>query len=73
MINATVMPTLLYICETWTLLERHKSRMHVLEMRGLRRAEQVTMLDKVRNVDIGSRVGQVAVVSRVERKEDRVV
>ena len=25
-INATVMPTLLYACETWTLLERHKTR-----------------------------------------------
>ena len=44
-INATVMPTLLYACETWTLLERHKSRIQALEMRCLRRVEGVTMLD----------------------------
>ena len=68
LINATVMPTLLYAHETWRLLERHKSRMQALEMRCLRRVEGVTMLNKVKNVDIGSRLGQVAVVSRVEKK-----
>ena len=68
-INATVMPTLLYACETRTLLERHKSRIQALEMRCLRRVEGVTMLDKVRNVDIRSRLGQVAVVSRVKNKK----
>ena len=68
-INATVMPTLLYACETWTLLERHKSRIQALEMRCLRRVEGVTMLDKVRNVHIRSRLGQVAVVARVENKK----
>ena len=69
LINATVMPTLLYVCETWTLLERHKSKMQAFEMRCLRRVEGVTMLDKVRNVDIRLRLGQVAVVSRVEKKK----
>ena len=68
-INATVMPSLLYACETWILLERHKSRIQALEMRCLRRVEGVTMLDKVRNVHIRSRLGQVAVVSRVENKK----
>ena len=67
-INATVMPTLLYVCETWTLLERHKSKMQAFEMRCLRRVEGVTILDKVRNEDIRSRLGQLAVVSRVENK-----
>ena len=45
-INATVMPTLLYACETWTLLERHKSKVQASEMRCLRRVEGVTILDK---------------------------
>ena len=71
-INATVMPTLLYACETWTLLERHKNKIQALEMRCLRRVEGVTMLDKVRNVAIRSRLGQVAVVSRVEKKTERL-
>ena len=64
-----VMPTLLYACEIWTLLERHKSRMQALEMRCPRRVEGVTILDKVRNVDIRSRLGQVALVLRVEKKK----
>ena len=68
-INVTVMPTLLYACETWTLLERHKSKVQAFEMRCLRRVEGVTILDKVRNVDIRSRLGQVSVVSRVEKKK----
>ena len=36
-INATVMPTLLYACETWTLLDRHKSKVQAFEMRCLRK------------------------------------
>ncbi len=39
------------------------------EMRCLRRVEGVTILDKVRNVDIRSRLGQVSMVSRVEKKK----
>ena len=53
-INATVMPTLLYACKTWTLLERHKSKVQAFEMRCLRRMEGVSILDKVRNEDIRS-------------------
>ena len=70
MINATVMPTLLYACETWTLLESHKSIMQALEMGCLKRVEGMTMLDKVRNVDIRSRLGQVVVALRVEKKTE---
>ena len=68
-INATVIPTLLYACETWTLLERHKNKVQTFEMRCLRRVEGVTILDKVRNEDIRSRFGQLAVVSRVEKEK----
>jgi len=68
-INATVMPTLLYASETWTLLERHKSKVQAFEMRCLRKVEGVTMLDKVRNEEVRSRLGQVAVLSRVEKKQ----
>ena len=44
--------------------------MQTLEMRYLRRVEGVTKLDKVRNVEIRSRQGKVAVVSRVEKKTE---
>ena len=69
-INATVTSTLLYGCETWTLLERHKNKVQASEMRCLRRVEGVSILDKVRNEDIRSRLGQLAVVSRVEKKTE---
>ena len=36
-INATVMPTLLYTCKTRTLQERHKSKVEAFEMRCLRK------------------------------------
>ena len=39
-------------------------------MSCLRRVEGVTILDKVRNEDIRSRLGQLAVVSRVEKKTE---
>ena len=51
------------------MLERHKSKVQAFEMRCLRRVEGVTILDKVRNVDIRSRLRQLAVVSRVEKKK----
>ena len=55
--------------ETWTLLERHKSKVQAFEMRCLRRVEAVNSLDKVRNEDIRSRLRQLAVVLRVEKKK----
>lgn len=65
MINATVVPILLHACETRTLLERHKTKLQVFEMRCLRKVEGVTVMDTVRN-EARSRLEQVAVLSRVE-------
>ena len=36
-INAMVVPTLLYGSETWTLQKRHKSKIQAMEMRYLRK------------------------------------
>ena len=52
--------------EPWTLLERHKSKVQAFETRCLRKVEGVIKLDKVRNEEVGSRLGQVAVLFRVE-------
>ena len=43
-INALVVPTLLYGTETWTLQKRHKSKIQATEMRYLRKVEGVTRL-----------------------------
>ena len=34
--NAMVVPTLLYRCETWTILKRHESKLQTFEMMCLR-------------------------------------
>ena len=52
MVNATMMPTLMYGCETWCLSKQQQSRVQATQMNVLRRIEGVSRLDRVRNVDI---------------------
>ena len=68
-INAMVVPTLLYGSETWTLQKRHKSKIQTMEMRYLRKVEGVTRLDRVSNEDIRRRLGFEAVLAVVDRKK----
>ena len=69
-INAMVVPTLLYGSETWTLQKRHRSKIQAMEMRYLRKVEGVTRLDRVSNEDIRRRVGVEAVLAFVDRKKE---
>ena len=43
--NAMVVPTLFYGCETWTIQNRHESKLQAFEMMCLRRVEGVTRMD----------------------------
>ena len=66
-INAMVVPTLLYGSETWTLQKRHRSKIQA--MRYLRKVEGVTRLDRVSNEDIRRRLGVEAVLAVADRKK----
>ena len=44
-INAMIVPTLLYESETWTLQKRHRSKIQAMEMRYLRKIDGVTRLE----------------------------
>ena len=68
-INAIVVPTLLYGSETWTLQKRHKSKIQAMEMRYFRKVEGVTRLDRVSNEDIRRRLGVEAVLAVADRKK----
>ena len=51
-VNATVMPKLMYGCETWSLSKRQQSKVQATQMNILRRIKGVSRLDRVRNVDV---------------------
>ena len=68
-INAMVVPTLLYGSETWTLQKRHRSKIQAMEMRYLRKVEGVTRLDRVLNEDIRRRLGVEAMLAVADRKK----
>ena len=69
-INAMVVPTLLYGSETWTLQKRHRSKIQAMEMRYLRKVEGVTRLDRVSNEDTRRRLGVEAVLAVADRKKE---
>lgn len=48
-VKKVVRPTIMYSSETWTLTEKHKSRLNAMEMRFLRRIENKTKKDRIRN------------------------
>ena len=64
-----VVPTLLYGCETWTILKRHESKLQAFEMMCLRRVEGVTRKDRVRNEEVRKTLGQEVVMDIVKEKQ----
>ena len=69
-VNAIVTPVLMYGCEAWALQARHKGReIQATQMRVLRWIQGVLRLDRVKNVDIRSRLGQEGVVGMVMRQQ----
>ena len=61
-VNATMIPTLFYGCETWCLSKHLQSRVQATQMNVLRQIEGVSRLDRIRNVDIREKLCQVSVL-----------
>ena len=68
-VNAIVIPTLTYECEAWALQARHKRKIQATQMGFLRWIEGVSRLDRIRNVDIRSRLGQEGVAEMMMRPQ----
>ena len=66
--NATVMPMLLYGCETWSLSKRQQSKVQATQMNALRRIEGVSRLDRARNVDVREKLRQEVVLDMVKSR-----
>ena len=63
-VNATMMPSLLYGCEVWSLTKQQQGRVQATQMRVLRRIEGV------RNEDIRQRLGQEDIVQVIRRRQE---
>ena len=67
--DSVLMPTMLYGCETWTLLEGQKSRLRAVEMGYLRSACGVTWRDRWTNERVRRQCGiEVDAIGQVKRK-----
>jgi hypothetical protein len=65
--KAIYIPTLTYSCESWTLLDTHRSKIQASEMRFLRRVEKVTKRDRIRNQVIREQLQVEPLQERIER------
>ena len=68
-LNAVMMPTLLYRCKTWSLSKQQQSRVQATQMNALRTIEGVCRLDRVRNVDIREKLQQEGVLDMVKSRQ----
>lgn len=65
------LPTLLSGNETWVLTEKLEKRLQVAEMKYLRRAANVTIMDKIRNDNIRDKLGIESVQKYIEKSQLR--
>lgn len=65
------LPTLTYGCESWVLSDRQKSKLQATEMKFLRRVENITKLDRIKNEDIRDRLQVTPVLKSIESQQLR--
>jgi len=69
-VNAMVMPVLMYGCEAWALRKEQRSKIQATQMNALRRIEGVCWKDRITNDEILWRLGQVGVLERVKKRQE---
>ena len=69
-VNATVMPVLMYGCETWAVRKEQKSKIQATQMNILWRIEGVCWKDRITNDEILQRLGQVGVLDMVRKRQE---
>ena len=69
-VNATMIPTLMYGRKAWSLSKKLQSRVQATQMRVLRRIEVVNKIDRVRNEVIRERLGQEGILDLVKRRQE---
>jgi hypothetical protein len=65
--KAIYIPTLTYSCESWILLDTHRSKIQALEMGFFRRVEKLTKRDRIRNQVIREQLQVEPLQERIER------
>jgi hypothetical protein len=65
------LPILIYGAETWTLLDKHESRITSAEMKYLRKIVGKTRRDRVRNATVREELQQTSAVETVEERQLR--
>ena len=69
-VNAAVMPVLMYGCEAWAVWKEQKSKIQATQMNVLRRIEGVCWKDQITNDEILQRLGQVGVLEKVKKRQE---
>ena len=67
--KSVYLPTLTYGGESWTMLDRHSSRITAAEMRFLRRSVGRTRRDRIRNESIREQLGVAELKTTLERRQ----
>ena len=70
-VNAAMIPTLLYGCKTWWLSKHLQSRVQATQMNVLRRIEGVNRLDRVRSVDVREKLCQASALDMVKTRKEK--
>ena len=70
LLNAAVMPILLYGSETWNLTTAMENKMNACENRWLRRILRIKYTDRVSNAEVKVRTGQEIAENTVRKRRN---